>query len=169
MSTYLKTLNQRIDKLAADVASQIPVIEVKALTAGYIPMMNRIFGQGVDGGGFAKDGSGFGSYTERWRQIRFGEIPLNKKTAKKVYGRNFQKNLVFNGNLRNSIQLGIKDGKNCIGYTDLDLKEIAEFQETSSIQINKPIFGFDETEKEARDLVVEAESRNLVRGSFVKV
>jgi len=159
MSNYLKNLNRRIDRVAQEVVKEIPRIEVQALTAGYIPMMNRIFGTGVDGGGAAKDGTPFGEYSPGYLAHRI----------RKGKGLNFRKNLVFNGNLRNSIQLGIKEGKNCIGYTDLELKKIAEYQEESSTQINKPIFGFDATEGEARDLVLNREIPKVIDQAFSRI
>jgi len=167
MSNYLKNLNRRIDRVAQEVVKEIPRIEVQALTAGYIPMMNRIFGTGTDGGGAAKDGTPFGEYSDRWRNIRMGLAKFKGK--KKVYGLNFQKNLVFERNLRNSIQLGFKDGKPCVGYTDLELKKIAEYQEESSIQINKPIFGFDATEGEARDIVLNREIPKVIDQAFSRI
>lgn len=156
----LRKLIQQIDSVAEKFAAEKDRIEVKALQAGHIAMINRVFGTGTEGGGTAVDGTPFGEYSETYGRIRRGE--LSYKGERKVYGLNFRKNLTFNRNLKNSIQIGIKDGKNCIGYTDLDLKQIAEFQETSPKQINKPIFGFDANEQEVVDRIVREEVTKLI-------
>ena len=60
-------------------------IEVTALNAGMVPMIKRIFGQGISGGGFALDGTSLGKYSPPYQRYR---VLKNK-------GFNLTKNLVF--------------------------------------------------------------------------
>ena len=134
----LKEFNKKLNGIAECIAKDQNKIEVAALTAAFVPMMKRIFGEGADGGGHTLDGQLMEGYSPAYQALR---IRKNK-------GLNRAKNLVFDGSLRNSIQIGRSGNKNIIGFTDNDLAKIGRWQETSAIQINKPIFGLTEFEQQ---------------------
>lgn len=145
---FAKKLNSIAEKLAADQHK----IEIAALNAAYVPMMQRIFGKGKDGGGFALDGELLGKYSKNYRALRIRR------------GLGIAKNLTLDGNLKNSVQLGTNNGKNVIGFESTDMKNIGRWQETSDVQVNRPIFGLTEFEQnEGQRVLIEGIQESLKR------
>lgn len=132
METRSKAITKKFDSIISCIAESKNRVEVAALEHGMGLMLKRIFTYGI-----ALDGNDMGPYSEAYLAKRI--------RARKI---NTVKNLYFEGNLFRSIQVGTYRGKNVIGFTDNDMAQIAEYQEESDIQVNRPIFGFTETETE---------------------
>jgi len=132
MPTTLKRVNKKLESIAECVAKRKDIVEIAALEQGMSEMLSRIFDKGI-----TLDGGTMGGYSNAYllKRLKKGKNNLNK-------------NLVFEGNLRNSIQVGKYENRNVIGFTDLDLANIAQFQEESDIQVNEPIFGLRDNEEE---------------------
>lgn len=137
----LKEVVKQFDSIAKCLTEQKNQIEIAALNAGMIPMLRRIYGDATGGGGVTIDGSSFGPYSTGYQNY-----VRNNPRKNRIGGSTRIKNLLLTGATRSSIQIGRSAGKNVIGFTDKSLAEIARFQESSDIQIHKPIFGFTETE-----------------------
>lgn len=135
----LKEVANKFEKLGICIGENKNVIEISALSDSIAAFKFRVFG---NLGGFDEQGKGLGDYSKAY---------LKKRRLKGK--NNEQKNLVFDGNLRNSIEVGIAEGKNVFGFTDLKLEEIARFQEQ---QLNTDIFGVNDDEvKIANDKMSE--------------
>lgn len=131
-NTTLKQVAKKVSDIADCIAKERNRIEIEALNQGHDLMSRRIFESGL-----ALDESELGGYSPAYLAYRL----RNKKP-------NAAKNLVFTGDLRDNIQVGTYQGKNVLGHVNKDLADIAEWQETSVFQVNKPIFGFTEEELE---------------------
>lgn len=136
MTTNLESIANKIDSVIECIIKDRQVIEVAALEQGNALMSARIFGSE---GGFSLDGSELGEYSDAYLRKRL----RNNK------GSNLNKNLIYDGNLFRSIQIGRSNNKKtALGFTDQDLADIARFQEESDVQVNEPIFGFNSEEME---------------------
>lgn len=122
---------KQLDSIAVCLAQEKNRIEIAALETGMTEMIDRIFTKGV-----ALDGDLLGEYS----------LPYLNKRINKLKVASTKKILFWEGNLKNSIQTGNHKGDNVIGFDDTDQADIAEFQETSPIQVNRPIFGLNENE-----------------------
>ncbi|MBK7360714.1 MAG: hypothetical protein IPI96_16125 [Saprospiraceae bacterium] len=149
MKTTLKQLTKKLDQLADCILIGKNRTEVEALETAKSLLIKRVFGVGASGGGFSQDGSALGEYSDAYLQRR-----LRKGLT------NLQKNLYFDGNLRNSIQVGINNSKKVLGFTDLDLAEIARFQEESPIQVGEKIFALN---TEELDITIDVMNNGVKR------
>ncbi len=147
----LKEVGNEFERIGFCIGENKNRIEVQALQDGLVAFFARVFG---NSGGFDVDGVGLGSYSKSY---------FRKRLAKGK--NNLQKNLVFDGNLRNSIQVGIKDDKNVYGFTDLDLEKIARFQED---QLNTDIFVANDEELEIVVKEIGEGILNVIQECFKK-
>lgn len=151
MKTTLKQLTKKLDQLADCILQEKSRTEVEALETAKSLLIKRVFGVGASGGGFSQDGSELGEYSPAY---------LLKRLNSKYKYTNIQKNLYFDGNLRNSIQVGINNSKKVLGFTDLDLAEIARFQEESPIQVGEKIFALN---AEELDITIDVMNNGVKR------
>lgn len=135
MRTNLKQITKSLDALADCILQEKSRTEVEALEVAKGLLIKRVFGVGPDGGGFSQDGSSLGEYSEPYLRKR-----INKGLV------NLQKNLFFTGSLQHAIQVGVNNKKNVLGFTDLDLADIARFQEESKNQIGEKVFALNDEE-----------------------
>lgn len=135
MRTNLKQITKSLDALADCILQEKSRTEVEALEVAKELLIKRVFGGGASGGGFSQDGSSLGEYSEPYLRKR-----INKGLV------NLQKNLFFTGSLQHSIQVGVNNRKNVLGFTDLDLADIARFQEESKNQIGEKVFALNDEE-----------------------
>jgi hypothetical protein len=153
----LKDFNKKLDSISESLAKDKDRVEVAALTVGYVAMIKRIFGQGKDGGGFAIDGSDLGRYTANYQRLRL----------RKNKGLNLTKNLVFDGNLRDSVQMGKFNQNNVIGFANDDERKIGRHQEDES-QTGKAIFGMTKDEAEQTQRALTEEAREALQRALNK-
>ncbi|MFZ1296547.1 MAG: hypothetical protein WAT16_00775 [Saprospiraceae bacterium] len=149
MKTTLKQLTKKLDQLADCILMGKSRTEVEALETAKSLLIKRVFGVGANGRGFSQDGSELGEYSPAY---------LQRRSRKGLT--NLQKNLYFDGNLRNSIQVGINNSKKVLGFTDLDLAEIARFQEESPIQVGEKIFALN---TEELDITIDVMNNGVKR------
>ena len=130
----LKEVGNMLDDLSTCVTESKNVIEIAALEDAKRILLERIFTNNK-----TVDGSDFGTYSPSYFALR----------QRKNKGNSLRKNLIFDGNLKASIQQGVNGGKNVVGFTDLDLADIARYQEEDSDQIGESIFQLNQVELDA--------------------
>lgn len=145
----LKEVGNNLRDVGECIASQKNQVEVHALTEGLTAFIFRVFG---NNGSFDVDGKGLGGYSDAYEK---------KRLLKGLNNR--QKNLVFEGNLRESIQVGINGGKNAMGFTNKDLEQIAIYQEE---QLNTDIFSANDEELNIVSDTVQQEVITLIQQCF---
>lgn len=139
----LKEFGDNLENVGVCIGENKNPIEIAALSDAIAAFKFRVFG---NLGGFDEQGKGLGDYSKAY---------LRKRLAKGK--NNLQKNLVFDGNLRNSIEVGVSsEGKNVFGFTDLALEQIARYQEE---QLNTDIFGANDEEVK---VLVEEMSKQIL-------
>lgn len=138
---------QLFANIAKSIQREMPKILMNAANVGSAEMQFRIFNQGRSADGAVMN----------YKNAQYKKLRENNGLQVRV------KDLIFEGNLFNSLDiLSHSNTEVSYGFTNADSAQIAEYQETSPIQVNKPIFSLNTKESKIIDRSVNADVERIV-------